>query len=102
MHFLRTLFWVVFAVIAAVLSLNNWTPVTIQLWAPVELVLKLPVLVAIAFLAGLLPGVILHRTSRWQLKRRLQSTERALADMRPPETAPVPPAVIPIAVEPDA
>ena len=86
MQFLRTLFWVVFAVIAAVFSLRNWTPVTVRLFGGMEADAKLPVLVFGAFLIGFLPTYFIHRATRWQLKRRLDSAERSLAELRGPAT----------------
>ncbi len=82
MQFLRTLFWVILAVVGAVFSLNNWTPVTINLWAGIVLDTRLPVLLLVTFLLGLLPVLILHRATRWSLRRRLESANRALTETR--------------------
>lgn len=79
MQFLRTLFWVVVAVIAVIFSVRNWTAVTIHLWGGIDADVKLPVMLAVAFVAGLLPTFILHRATRWSLRRRLETAERALA-----------------------
>jgi len=82
MQFLKTLFWVVLAVVAVIFAMRNWTPVTVNLWGGLLVDAKLPVLVFGAFAAGFLPTFAYHRASRWQLRRRLESHERALADMR--------------------
>ncbi len=82
MQFLKTLFWVVLAIIGVVFAMNNWTPVTVMLWGGLRLDAKLPVLVFGAFLLGFLPTFAWHRAARWRLRRRLESQERALADIR--------------------
>ena len=82
MQFLKTLFWVVLAIIAVVFAMNNWTSVTVMLWGGLALEAKLPVLVFGAFLLGFLPTFAWHRAARWRLRRRLDSQERALADIR--------------------
>lgn len=112
MQFLRTLFWVILAVLAVVFSFNNWTPVTLNLWGSVQLDTKLPVLLLVTFLIGLVPMLIVHRASRWSLRRRAEAAERTLADIRALSAAqsaahagdtppgPIPPAAVPIAVPP--
>ncbi|MGF7169063.1 putative integral membrane protein [Sphingobium xanthum] len=99
MQFLRTAFWVVLAIIIMIFSFANWTPVTINLWGGLQLETKLPVLVITAFLAGSLPFWALHKATRWRLRRKLDTAERALAAVTPtayaapsPPAAPVPPA----------
>lgn len=82
MNFLKTLFWVVLAIVAVSFSMNNWRHVPIKLWGGVVAEVNLPLLLLLAFLIGLLPTFVWHRTIRWQLNRRLESTERALADVR--------------------
>lgn len=87
MQFLRTLFWVVVAVAAVVFATRNWNTVTINLWGGLQADVKLPMLVFGAFLVGLLPPWILHRATRWSLRRRLESAERALSEARGYESA---------------
>ena len=104
MNFLRTVFWTVVAVIAALFAFENWTLVTVNLWGGLQMDTRLPVLLLIAFLIGLLPPLILHRATRWSLGRKLDTAERALADIRGPAPAPtggtLPPAAAPIAAPP--
>lgn len=82
MQFLKTLFWVMIAVIAVIFSYRNWTPVTIHLWGGLEADIKLPILMLIAFLVGFLPWYILHKATRWRLHRRLDAAQRALSEAR--------------------
>jgi lipopolysaccharide assembly protein A len=106
MQFLKTLFWVTLAVIAAVFSLNNWAPITINLWNGLQLDTRLPLLMVCSFLLGLVPMLLLHRTTRWRLRRKLETMERSLADIQaaasplPPSSTALPPGAAPMAVPP--
>lgn len=92
MQFLKTLFWVVTAVIAVVFALRNWTPVTINLWAGLQADVKLPVLVLGAMLVGFLPTYVLHRGTRWHMRRRIETMERNMAIQMPVAAEPTAPA----------
>jgi uncharacterized integral membrane protein len=96
MQFLRTAFWVVLAMIIVLFSVTNWTPVTINLWGGNQLITRLPVLVIVAFLAGSLPFWALHKATRWRMRRRLDSAERALASVLPSTPPAPPPPVVPV------
>lgn len=104
MQFLKTIFWAMIAVVAAIFSFNNWNLVTINLWNGLQLDTRLPLLLGVAFLIGLVPTYLLHRTTRWSLNRKLSSAERALADVRAPDPVvargTLPPAAAPIAAPP--
>ena len=106
MHFLRTLFWVMLAVVAVIFSLRNWTPVTIHLWGGIDADVKLPVMLLAAFAVGLVPMFVIHRATRWRLRRRIDTAERALAlaALAPVVVAPVADetVVIPSAIPPAA
>ena len=82
MQFLKTLFWVLVAAVLTVFAFNNWDVVTINLWQDLQLQTFLPVLVIGAFVAGVLLIWLPHRASRWSWKRKMDSTERKLADER--------------------
>lgn len=109
MQFLRTIFWVVIAVLLVVFSINNWTSITINLWSGLLLQTYLPVAIFVAFLLGLVPYFLLHRATKWSLQRKLMQVERQLGEMRAlmdpkPTEAPapgtIPPSAAPIAVPP--
>ena len=57
----------------------NWTDVYISL-GPWSLIIKLPALVLLAFLAGLLPTYLMHVASRTSWKRKLTRAEKAAID----------------------
>lgn len=79
MQFLKTLFWVVFAVVMVLFARDNWHVVKppIQLWGGLELDIKLPVLVLLAFLLGFVPTFIIYRARLWSMRRRLETQGQA-------------------------
>ncbi|EQB31842.1 lipopolysaccharide assembly protein LapA domain-containing protein, partial [Sphingobium ummariense] len=79
MQFLRTAFWVVIAVALAFFCMANYKNVEVRLWGDIVMETKLPVLLIGAFLLGALPFWVMARATRWRMKRRIESTERALA-----------------------
>jgi uncharacterized integral membrane protein len=107
MQFLKTLFWIFLTVIAVAFAFKNWTSAEVLLWGNIVVEVKLPILLFAAFLLGLVPMFILHRATRWRLRRRLEHAQRALGDTTVVEAAPVPthepmmpPGAAPIAVPP--
>lgn len=104
MQFLKAIFQAVIAVVVAIFAYNNWTNVEVALWGGMVWETKLPVPIIFSFLLGLIPTLLLYRTTKWRLRRRLDSTEKALASIQtgtPSEPAPhIPPAAAPIAVPP--
>jgi len=80
MQFLKTLFWVVLAVIMVLFAKANWQdPATLRLWGGLEVDVKLPVLIVAAFLIGFLPTLLIYRARIWSLKRRLEPYERTVS-----------------------
>ena len=92
MQFLKTLFWVAFAVILVLFASVNWNAVTIKLWGGLEADVKLPILVLAAFLLGFLPMLVVHRARLWTLKRRLEMHERQGPVVQTAPTVAPPPA----------
>ena len=87
MQFLKTLFWVVLAVVAVLFAKANWTDAELRLWGGLIADVKLPVLLLVFFLIGFLPTLILYRARIWALKRRYEPLERST----PATAATVPP-----------
>jgi uncharacterized integral membrane protein len=79
MHFLKTLFWVLVAVIVVLFASRNWTDVTLSLWGDIQADIKIPVLLLIVFLAGFLPTWLVMRAKLWSYRRRLEALERTRA-----------------------
>jgi len=73
MQFLKTLFWVVLAVVMVLFARDNWHVVPVNLWAGLVADVKLPILVLVAYLIGLVPTLIVYRARIWSLKRRLDT-----------------------------
>jgi len=82
MQFLRTVFWVVLAVLGVIFSFNNWQVVSVKLWSDIVVDTPLPMLLLVVFLLGLLPVLILHRATRWNLNRKLEAANRTLTETR--------------------
>lgn len=98
MQFIKTLFWVILAVILVVFAVNNWSPTSVLIWQDVRIDTKLPVLVIGAFLLGFVPLWIVHRTARWRMTRRIKSLEAAARPAPAPVTkAPATPKAEPAA-----
>lgn len=77
MQFVRTLFWVLILAALLIFTAFNWKPVEVQIWTNMVLETKIPVLVIVAFLLGLVPTWLLHRGTRWRLNRRISALETA-------------------------
>jgi uncharacterized integral membrane protein len=88
MQFLKTLFWVVIAVLLAIVATRNWHEVTLNLWGNLQADIKVPVLMALMFLLGFLPTLLIYRARLWTLRRRLDSLERRKAEALSPRPAP--------------
>jgi len=82
MNFLKTLGWVVLTVLVVVFASNNWVSVPVNLWGNLQALIKLPILILLSFLLGLVPALIYYRTKSWRATRRLTSVERELEDVR--------------------
>ena len=84
MQFLKTLFWVILAIVLVLFARANWNLVTINLWGGLQADVKLPVLVGFAFLLGFLPTWIVSRTRIWSLTRRLDTQGQGHVANGPP------------------
>ena len=76
MQFLKTLLWVLIAVLVVLFSTRNWFDVTVSLWSDIQADIKLPILLLVAFLIGFLPTWSLMRTRIWSHRRRMEAMER--------------------------
>jgi len=91
----RTIVWVLILFGILTFSFFNWEPVEVNLWENLVLETKVPVLVITAFLLGIVPMWLYHRSTKWSLGRRIRSLEAsikssALAQRHEPSaTAPV-------------
>lgn len=103
MQAVRTIVWVLVLVALLAFSFLNWRPVEVTIWPNLVLETKVPALVVVAFLMGLIPTWLVHRGVKWQLQRRISSLEnaaRANATTAPAVTTPVHPVAEPRPVDP--
>ena len=89
MQFLKTLFWVLIAVVVVLFASRNWSDVTLSLWSDIQADIKLPVLLAVTFLIGFLPTWLILRARIWSHRRRIDAMERNRLASLPPENAAV-------------
>ena len=82
MSFLKTLFWIVLSAVVVLFSINNWLPVTVNLWGGLQADIKLPLLLFVFFLIGFVPTIIYYRTKTWRMNKRLDTVSRQLHDER--------------------
>ena len=79
MQFLKTLFWVVVAVVVVLFAKANWYSVPVKLWGGLEADVKMPLMLFIGFAIGFLPTFVIHRARLWSLKRRIEPLQRNVA-----------------------
>lgn len=77
MQIVRTIIWVLILFGILAFSFFNWDTVEVTLWDNMVLETKIPALVIIAFLLGLAPMWLYHRSVKWSLSRRIRSLENA-------------------------
>lgn len=77
MQIIRTLVWVLILVMLLVFTAFNWRPVEVTIWTNTVLETKIPALVIVAFLLGLVPMWLIHRGTKWRLGRRIAALESA-------------------------
>jgi len=75
MQVIRTIVWVVLLIALLIFSLNNWTTVTVKIWEDLVWETRLPAVVVLSFLLGLVPMWLLHVTGKWRFKRRISALE---------------------------
>jgi putative membrane protein len=89
MQFLKTLFWVLIAVLVVLFGTRNWFSVTLNLWGDIQADIKVPLALLIAFLIGLLPTWLIMRARLWSVRRRLEAMERQRATAGPTPVEPI-------------
>ena len=84
MQIVRTIVWVLLLVILLLFSINNWTPVQVKIWEDLILETKLPALVVVSFLLGLVPMWLAYLAARWRNARRISALENTVRTATPP------------------
>ena len=93
MQIIRTIVWVLILFGMLTFSFFNWDTVEVNLWENLVLETKVPVLVIVAFLLGMLPMWIILRGTSWRLNRRIGHLEQATRNVAappPPQPSPAP------------
>jgi len=75
MQIVRTIVWVLILVALLIFSYFNWKPVEVQIWDNLVLETKVPALVVVSFLLGLVPMWLIHRGAVWRHRRRISALE---------------------------
>lgn len=92
MQFLRTAFWVILAVAIALFCKANNRPMEVKIWGDIVWETRIWFPILLAFLLGALPLWLVGRATKWRLKRKLDSVEKALVAATVIPVAPSPPA----------
>lgn len=90
MQIVRTIVWVLLLAALLVFSAFNWKPVEVKIWEGLVLETKIPALVVVSFLIGLVPMWMLHRANRFYMNRRISSLETAARSAAVTPVAPPP------------
>lgn len=78
MQIVRTIIWVLIAAALVLFSVFNWKAAEVTIWDGIIWETRLPAVVIIAFLMGLVPMWVYHRGSKWSLNRRIRSLENSM------------------------
>jgi hypothetical protein len=77
MKYVRMVVWILLLIALVAFSVANWRPVEVKIWDGLILETKIPALVVVSFLLGLVPMWLIHRGVRWRLERRISGLESA-------------------------
>ncbi len=79
MQILRTIIWIAVLIAIVAFTLGNFDRATeVRIWPGLVWDTRVPAIVIVSFLLGLLPMWLYHRGSKWSLNRRIRSLENAV------------------------
>ena len=84
MQTVRTLIWVVVAVLLTLFAVINSQRTEVAIWPGYVAELPLSVLIVTVFLLGFLPPYLVNLSNRWRLQRKIRQQDQTIAAMRPP------------------
>ncbi|WP_198005797.1 DUF1049 domain-containing protein [Erythrobacter sp. SD-21] len=83
---MRTILWVLLLVGILAFSFGNWDrQIDVRIWPGIVWDTRVPALVIVSFLLGLLPMWLYHRGVRWRQSRRISALEMATQKMAAPK-----------------
>lgn len=86
MQIVRTILWVLLLVGVIAFSFGNWDrQIDVRIWPGIVWDTRVPALVIVSFLLGLVPMWIYHRGVRWRQGRRINALETATQKMASPK-----------------
>lgn len=95
MQIVRTILWVLILVGVLAFSFGNWDrQIDVRIWPGIVWDTRVPALVIVSFLLGLIPMWLYHRGVHWRQARRISALETATTRMASPkveESTPTPP-----------
>ncbi len=78
MQIVRTILWLLIIVALLLFSWANWEPgVTVRIWEGIVVDTRLPAVVLLSFLAGLVPMWLYYRSMKWRMNRRMKALQDA-------------------------
>jgi putative membrane protein len=87
MQIVRTILWVLLFVVILTFTFGNWDKAAeVRIWFGFVWNTKIPAVVIVSFLLGIVPTWLLHLGTKWRLTRRIKTLEAAA---RIPQVAPV-------------
>ena len=86
MQFVRTILWVLLLVGILAFSFGNWDKqIDVRIWPGIVWDTRVPALVVVSFLFGLVPMWLYHRGVHWRQSRRISALETATTKMAAPK-----------------
>ncbi|MBX7493358.1 DUF1049 domain-containing protein [Qipengyuania sp. 1NDW9] len=86
MQIVRTILWILLLVGVLAFSFGNWDrQIDVRIWPGIVWDTRVPALVIVSFILGLLPMWIYHRGVRWRQSRRITALETATQKMASPK-----------------
>ncbi|HET9810504.1 MAG TPA: hypothetical protein VFP53_02265 [Sphingomicrobium sp.] len=76
------------AALVTLFAARNWRDVSVDLWGNLQADVKIPVLLAIAFLIGFVPCWLTYRTRLWRIENRVSVARRQPATFVQDEAGP--------------
>ena len=87
MQIVRTILWVLLLVGILAFSFGNWDKqIDVRIWPGIVWDSRVPALVIVSFLLGLIPMWLYHRGVRWRQGRRIAALETATTKMAGPKS----------------